>query len=202
VSRWVSSANSVRAAESAVYLVVLADLDFSSGAVRVHDGVGPLVFGGNTYQGIGTFGGIEVIEENIDTVARGVICTLSGIEASLISTVMTERYQGRTATFYLGLLTEQIAFVDTPEEIWSGRMDTMNITLSERQATIRLTCEHRLRREPQAARMTDEDLQLQHSGDTFFGLMAQIPLYKAAWGDKPNSFNQPVGPMTDPAFFL
>jgi hypothetical protein len=198
VTRWVSGTNASRAAEEAVYLVVLADLDFSSGHVRVHDGGGDLVFGGNTFSGIGTFGSLEMIEENVDTIARGVLASLSGIESSLIATVMTEVYQGRAATFYLGLLNESLQFVDTPEEIWSGRMDTMSITLAQRQASIRLACEHRLRREPQAARMTDEDLQLQYSGDTFFGLMAQIPLYKAAWGDKPNSFNAPV---FDPSSF-
>lgn len=194
MSRWTSASNEAQAALPATYLVVLAAFDFSSGMVRFHDGSGSLSFGGNTYTGIGQFGSIELIEENIDTVARGVRCTLSGLDASLVSTAMTESYQGRAATFWLGMLNEQLAFVDTPEEIWSGRMDTMTITYGQNTASISLQCEHRLRKEPLVSRYTDTDQRLAYSGDRFFDLLPKIPQFRASWGDKPNTYADPIYP--------
>lgn len=194
MTRWVSATNETAAAQPAAYLVVLAAFDFSSGMVRIHDGAGSLSFSGNTYLGIGSFGSIELIEENIDTVARGVRCTLSGVDSSFVTSAMAETYQGRSATFWLGMLTEQLAFVDTPEEIWSGRMDTMTVSYGQNTASIQLNCEHRLRREPLVSRYTDADQRLAYAGDRFFDLLPKIPQFKASWGDKPNSYADPVYP--------
>jgi hypothetical protein len=114
--------------------------------------------------------------------------TLSGVESGLVSTVMTEPYQGRTVTLYLGLLAEDMTFVATPEELWSGRIDTMSISLDQNAATISVACEYRLRKEPVIARYTDTDQRLAFAGDRFFDLTQKIPQFKATWGDKPNSY--------------
>jgi hypothetical protein len=188
VTRWTSATNQTEAAKPAIYLVTLCDLAFDSGTIRVHDGVGPLSFGGNTYLGVGSYGAFDIVDEGIDNIARGVRLTLSGVEPSLISTVMTETYQGRTVTLYLGILAEDLTFVATPEELWSGRIDTMKITLDQSVASISVSCEYRLRKEPVIARYTDTDQRLAYSGDRFFDLTQKIPQFKATWGDKPSSY--------------
>jgi hypothetical protein len=194
MTRWASATNETQAALPATYLVVLASFDFSSGVVRIHDGAGPLSFGGNTYQGIGQLGSVDIIEENIDTVARGLRCTLSGVDPAIVATAMTESYQGRSATFWLGMLSDSLQFVDTPEEIWSGRMDVMTVAYGQNTASISLQCEHRLRKEPLVSRYTDTDQRLAYAGDRFFDLMTKIPQFKASWGDKPNSYSDPIYP--------
>lgn len=188
MTRWASNTNETQAAKPAIYLVTLCELAFDSGTIRVHDGAGTLSFGGNDYFGIGTYGSFDIVDENIDNVARGVRLTLSGVDSSLVSTVMTETYQGRTVTLYLGLLDEDMAFVDDPEELWSGRIDTMSISLDKDTAAISVACEYRLRKEPVVARYTDTDQRLAFSGDRFFDLTQKIPQFKATWGDKPNSY--------------
>jgi hypothetical protein len=189
VTRWASNTNETQAAKAATYLVTLCELNFDSGTIRVHDGAGPLSFGGNTYLGIGTYGSFDIVDENIDNVARGIRLTLSGVESGLVSTVMTETYQGRTVTLYLGLLAEDMTFVDDPEELWSGRIDTMSISLDQNSATISVSCEYRLRKEPVVARYTDTDQRLAYAGDRFFDLTQKIPQFKASWGDKPNTYS-------------
>ena len=189
MTRWVSNTNETQAAKPATYLTVLCDLAFDSGTVRVHDSVGTLSFGGNDYTGIGQFGSFDIIDENIDNVARGIRLTLSGVESGLISTVMTEVYQGRSVTLYLGLLAEDMTFVATPEELWSGRIDTMSITTDQNVATISVACEYRLRKEPVIARYTDTDQRIAYAGDRFFDLTQKIPQFKATWGDKPNTYS-------------
>ena len=193
MTRWASNTNETQAAKAATYLAVLCKIEFDGGTIYAHDGVGSLVFDGNTYIGVGTFGSFDIIDENIDNVARGIRLSLSGVEAGLVSTVMTEVYQGRVVTLYLGLLAEDMTFVDTPEELWSGRVDTMSIAMAQNTATISVSCEYRLRKEPVIARYTDTDQRMAYAGDRFFDLTQKIPQFKATWGDKPNTYGGGYG---------
>ena len=202
MTRWVSNTNSTEAAKASVYIITMAKLEFGSGTVYVHDGVGSVTFGGNTYLGVGKYGSFDIIDENVDTVARGIKVTLSGVDATLVPIVMDEVYQGKPATFYVGFLNSDMMFVADPEEIWSGRMDTMSITMDQNSAVISLSCEYRLRKEPVLARFTDEDQRLAFAGDNFFNLTQFIPRYKASWGDKPSTFGGGGGRQYDPNFRL
>ena len=189
MTRFASASNALEAAKVAVQIRLMVALDFSSGFVRAHDGVGPLTFGGNTFTGVGTFGGIEAVSEDIDVVARPLRMTLSGIDSSLVTTAMTEEYQGRSATIYLAFVNpETAALVDTPETVWEGRMDSMSIEVSKGQAVINLACEPRLRREPRIARYSSEDQQLAYSTDTFFDLVLTIPTFKGFWGARTSQY--------------
>jgi len=62
-------------------------------------------------------------------------------------------------------------------------MNQMSISSSEGGAVIKLTCEHRLRREMRIARYTNEDQQLLHSGDRFFDLVTSIKGFVSKWGE-------------------
>jgi hypothetical protein len=197
--RWSSSNNAAQAEAQVVSLVFLAELIFDSGAVRVHDGSGELVYNGNTYLGIGQYGGFDLVEENIDFVARGIKFTLSGVDNSLVVTTMTETYQNRAATLFLGLINADTRqFIDPPEEVWGGRMDTMSIEIGQNSSVITLSGEHRLRREAPGGRSTDADQQLRYPGDLFFDHQQNIPGYVASWGERPQSFGGGGGRGRDP----
>lgn len=167
-------------------MVTLVALDFASGFVRANDSSVSLAFGGNTYPGVGQYGGIDTVVEDLDIIARPLKMTLSGVDASLVTTTMTEIYQNRAATVYVGILNKDtLQFIADPEEAWGGRMDTMSIEVNQGLATITLNCEHRLRREPRIARYTDQDQQLAYTGDKFFSRLYQIPFYRSLWGSTP-----------------
>ncbi|HEU4602313.1 MAG TPA: hypothetical protein VFS24_10110, partial [Steroidobacteraceae bacterium] len=104
MTRWASSTAETAAGQLDVMMVTLVDLDFASGHVRAHDGVGELSFGGNTYDGLGKYGSIEGITEDLEIVARPLRLKLSGVDAALVTTAMTESYQNRSATVYIGIL--------------------------------------------------------------------------------------------------
>lgn len=185
MTRFASATNSTESAKQAVRLFIAVDLDFASGHVRAHDGIGQISWGGNTFDGIGQFGSIEAVSESTDVIARPLSLTLSGVDSSLVSITMTEVYQNRQATIYVGFVNETTgAVVDTPETAWEGRMNQMSISSAGGSANIRLTCEHRLRREPRIARYTNEDQQLLFSGDKFFDLVPSIKGFVARWGDR------------------
>jgi hypothetical protein len=186
MTRLASTNNGTELAREAIQIFIAVDLDFPSGHVRAHDGVGTMTFGGNDYLGVGSFGGIEVAEEAIDLVAKPVKLTLSGVDPSLISSVdSTSPYQGRIATVYMGLVNRDTGtLIDTPETLWEGRMDTMTVSLGPKTGSITLNCEHRLRREPRIARYTNQDQQLAYSGDRFFDVLPKIAGFNGTWGAK------------------
>jgi hypothetical protein len=186
VSRWVSATNQAFAEAQNVLMCLAADLDFASGAVRCHDGIGTIQINGQDYSGLGTLGTVDGLEESFEVIARPVTLNLSA-EASAISNALNEStsYQGRRATLYLAIYnpnTHQLA--DTPETVWEGVMSQMTIVLEPKNSRIELVCEHRLRRDPRIARYTDADQQLAYSGDRFFDLVGKIKGFRGTWGAK------------------
>jgi hypothetical protein len=185
MDRFVSAANRNEAAKAAISLVVMVDLDFASGMIRAHDGGGTLTWDGNDYLGVGQFGAVADVTEDLTNIARPVRLTLSGVDPSLVSTTMTETYQNRSVTLYLAFIeSESNTIIAAPEIVWEGRMDTMKLSVSQGSAVIELNCEHRLRREPRISRYTNEEQQVAHPGDRFFDLLTTIKDYPGRWGDK------------------
>lgn len=196
MSRWDSSTNETAAESASVVLAVLAELQFSdTDYVRVHTGLGQLTHNGDTYEGVGQLGGIELDAEDAEIAARGARLTLSGIPGHLVPDVLAESdYQGRPAVLYIGLIDVQTGtWVDTPEVLWSGQMDHMDLETGQNGARVLLHVEDELIREPLQAWCTDEDQQLVYPGDRFFADLPNVSLYKATWGQKPSSYTtQPV----------
>lgn len=187
MSRFDSNTNEAASERPSVRIFVACDLDFASGHVRAHDGIGTLRWGSPEveYLGVGQFGGIEIAEESIDLIAMPLKMKLSGVDASLVATAMDEVYQGRQATLYFGLVdTSTHQLIDTPEVLWEGMMDQMSVNLTDGVGEINVSCEHRLRREPRIARYTHEDMQLHYAGDRFFDLLPVIAGYRGKWGAK------------------
>jgi hypothetical protein len=182
-SRWLSTFNENNAKRNAIALVTLCELYFDSGTLYLSDGFGQVTWNGHTYDGLGDYGGFDSIQEMPDSSARGLQLTLSGVPTHIVVSAMNEQYQGREVILYVGLLDiDSMKWIDNPEVVWEGRMDFMTIDIEETSATMRMSCEHRLNKEPLVARYTDQDQQLAYPGDTFFDLIWQIPLSSASWG--------------------
>lgn len=183
MTRWVSTNNAAAAAQQTLAMITLADLDFSDGTIRVHDGFGTVSFGGNTYQGLGDYGSLDVVEESTETIAKTITLSLTGVPGPFVTEAMTQNFQGRVVTLYIGILdVNSMQFIDTPETIWEGRMDYMTVDISENKTSLQLRCENRLNREPLVARYTDVDQRLAFPGDSFFDLVWMIPFATAGWG--------------------
>ena len=207
MTRIVSPDYALEAEKPSITMVCMVEVNYDSGTVRVHDGIGSIVLGGNIlteageqldaenddnlindatiapFYGIGDFGGIESVEENIEVVARQVTLTCSGLDSTWVTPALTEDYQNRTVTVYLGFFSPDTgALIGSPEVIWEGRINQQTITLSKGDATLSMTCEHRLRREPRIARYTQADQELLHTGDRFFDLTHTIEGFVNRWG--------------------
>src|SRR6185369_16773102 len=73
-----------------VCMAFLLDLQFADQTLYVWTGVGPLVWNGNTYQGVGDFGELSAIGETSTVEAQGITLGLSGIDPTLLRESMYE----------------------------------------------------------------------------------------------------------------
>lgn len=167
-----------------VKVVTFAELDFASGTIYTHDSIGTYTWGGNDWLGVGDFGSVSSIQEGSEISPYSVNITLSGLDASLSSTALTEDYFMRDVTLYIGLLDQDDALIEDPTQIWSGFMDVMSITAgSSGGDSITLACESELAKFDRSSnlRYTHANQQKRSSGDLFFEFLKSIEGVKILW---------------------
>ncbi|MGE0270293.1 MAG: hypothetical protein AB7M05_08895 [Alphaproteobacteria bacterium] len=163
--------------------VIAAELDFSSGFVRVNSSPYTITIDGQVYLGVGALGKISAVQEGSDQQAYGMTLSLSGIPPELVSIALGEYYQGRSCRVLMALLDEGHTVVSSPIVLWSGRMDTMDIELGE-TATITLSAESRLVdwERPRIRRYTSEDQRADYPNDKGFEFVPQMVEKELIWG--------------------
>ena len=104
---------------------------------------------------------------------------------SLMTSVLRDSLGGNCRTSMIATINPDTGLlIASPETIWEGRMNQQTVTLSKGEATITITCEHRLRREPRIARYTDADQKQAFANDRFFDLVPNIEGFVSKWGNK------------------
>lgn len=167
------------------YPVLLVELNWSSGFVRVWTGYGEISWGGNTYYGVGELGGVSPIGESSNLSANGVTLTLSGIPSDSIAEALTNDSQGRSGKIWIGSLSRAGTFQADPYLIFDGLIDVTGIDDSGETATISVSLEKELiDRRVQSRRSTHEDQQIDFPGDLFFEYVAGLQNKVIAWGGK------------------
>lgn len=171
---------------SVVRFVVMAKLDFVSGVIRANTTSHTLLtpVSSESYGGIGTFGGINDVKEDLQLGANGISLLLSGVDLALVSTALGENYQGRSATIMVGLCNEGWNLVDEPTTVFKGRMDTMSIATGETDARINLTCENRMASwdRPRNLRYNAETQKLFYPADRGLEFVEQAASKEIFWG--------------------
>ncbi len=100
-------------------------------------------FNGQTYLGLGTFGGISSVQEGTEIKADGISLTLSGIDATLLSECESDIQPLAPAKCWFGLMS-QGQLVGVPYLFFSGVVDTPTISTTPTTATITLKLESRM----------------------------------------------------------
>lgn len=84
--------------------VTFAQLGYTGGTMYLHDSIGTIDWGGNSWLGVGVFGGISAIEEGSDTTPYALRLSLSGVDVSLATEVLRGEFSQQPVTLYFGLL--------------------------------------------------------------------------------------------------
>ena len=181
------SSNVATAVEAAnVNLIMLAKLEFGSGTVYVHNGLGTYTWDGQSWLGVGDLGTISSVEEGVDVSPYALTLTLSGLDAGISNEALGESYYQRPVTIYLGVLDSTDSFIsNTPVQIWAGHMDQMNLTVgADGGDAVQLVAESELARFNLSSNMmfTNVSLQQQYSGDLFFSHLHNLDNFSLKWG--------------------
>ena len=98
--------------------------EFSSGTLYMTDANRSIVWGGQTWLGVGKFLAYDSIEEATDLIVSEINLTLTGVSTDIIAIVMTENLIERPVTIYRGFLDlTTYAVVVDPIIIFKGRTD-------------------------------------------------------------------------------
>ncbi len=156
--------------------VHLARLDFPGGAVRRWTGVGNVTHENETYTGAGDLIDVGPIEETTELRATGAAFTLTGISSSFLGTVLTQDYQGREAKLWIGFLDSTGLLIASPVLIFSGLIDTCEISEAGDTATIVVRAENRLisLARSRQRRYTHEDQQYEYPNDKGFEYVSYL----------------------------
>lgn len=165
--------------------LLAAELDFGGGWLRVWTGVGPLVLGGNTFSGIGNFGGVSPVEDVAEVSARGLSFSISGVPSDLVSGVLSAQYRGRECKLWLAVFPESRAgIVGDPVLLFRGIMSDAEINDNGDTAEIKIQAENRLAvlSRPRVVRFTHEQQMQRFPGDRgleYISKQSERPIY---WG--------------------
>ena len=139
---------------------------------------------GHTWVGAGNLGSISPVGENSDLQAQGVALTLAGLDPALISVAIGEQYQGKACKIWFSPINPDTGqLIGSPLQIFSGRIDTMNIEAGE-TATITLTAESKLIDffRPRISRFNHADQQSKYPTDMGFQYVAEMVTKEIIWG--------------------
>lgn len=190
--RSIAALNETALLSQVVRPILFARLDFAGGVQRFHTDVGTRtathpIHGAESYIGIGDFGGLssQVVESSTGA-PQSLQIALSGVNATLVNDALTDDYHMREIEVMLGLDDTSGTLVTDPEILFSGFMDRVDITLDDGVANMVMNCESRaiafLRSSD--VRFTDEDKQIEVSGDLFGEYIYRMADINLIWGDK------------------
>lgn len=164
-------------------LLTFVKLEFDSGTIYVHNGIGTYNWDSTDWLGLGEFGSINGVKEGYEVSPYALELTLSGLSTDMMDEVQNQNYYLRPVTIYLGSLNSSYALEDDPDELWSGYMDVAHISLGKNNA-IRLRCESNMIvfEKANSSRFTDADLQKKYSGDLFLQYLEEMQEANVIWG--------------------
>ena len=177
-----SIVNRLGADEQALFFAVKAEFDTDD--IRVWTGIDDLTISSETYTGAGTLLSISNTEDNLELKSNGVVVSLSGMDETIVNYALTENYQNRPITIFMGYVmggTNEVAGTLT---LFKGRMTSLVINDTPEGSTVTIDAENRLvdLDRPSNLRYTKESQNFLHSGDTGFNRVASLQDKQINWG--------------------
>lgn len=160
--------------------------EFDSDDILVWTGIDDLTINSETYTGAGTLLSISDMEDTLDMKATGLSVALSGMDPDVLDAALTENYQNRDISVFMGFLMAGSNEVAGVLKVFAGRMVSLEIEDTIDGATVNVTCENRLidLERPSNLRYTSESQQFIDSSDTGLNRVQQLQDKQLAWGQK------------------
>ncbi len=182
-----SIVNRLGADEQALFFAVKAEFDTDD--ILVWSGTDDLVIGSDTYTGAGTLLNVSNSEDNLELKSNGLVISLSGMDSTVVTYALTENYQNRPITLFLGYVMGGTNEVAGKLTLFKGRMASLVVNDTPEGSTVTIDAENRLvdLDRPSNLRYTKESQNFLHSGDTGFNRVASLQDKQINWGKTSSS---------------
>jgi len=163
--------------------------EFDTDDIRVWSGKDDLTISSETYTGAGSLLSIGGVEDVRDLKSTGLNIALSGMDTTVLDYALTENYQNRFLTLFMGYLMGGSNEVAGTIVLFKGRMTTLTINDDPNGATISIDAENRLidLDRPCNLRYTKESQEFLFTGDIGLDRVNQIQDKEIVWGRSASS---------------
>ena len=153
--------------------------------LRVHNDIGPIMWGGREWMGVGNLGVVSAVAEDGELQPGRIEVALNGLDADLVRAAVEDRHVGQPATVYIAARNAMTGAMLDAIPIAIGIADTMSATISgTEQATLQLTIEDEraLFSRTAGQLLSNAQQQLRRSGDLFFRFANRQVSFDVRWG--------------------
>lgn len=164
--------------------VTFVETVFAGGTFRFWTGIGDITWDGELWTGAGNLLEITPMTETTLVKANGITITLSGVNSSLLSAVLAQVQQSKTARCWLGFLDSSGAVIGDPYNFFVGFMDLPEIQEGGATSTITIGVESELIEllHPRNRRYTHEDQVTDFPTDKGFNFVNALQSWNGKWG--------------------
>lgn len=158
--------------------------EFDTETIKIWTGDFDLVVNGETYLGVGTLLSISNIEDTLELKSSNISVVLAGMDSTVLNLALTENYQNRSITIFLGYLSGGSDTTVGTMTLFKGRMQSIIINDNPNGSTITVDAENRLidLARPSNLRYTKESQQFIDSTDTCFNRIQSLQDKEIIWG--------------------
>jgi hypothetical protein len=182
---------------------LLVTMQFATDTAYCWTGLGPLVWNGMTFQGVGELGSISNISEDSEVEAKGITLTLSGIPSDMMTEVLNEVHVLGNVQVWFALFNEDLTLIADPILSYQGKMDAPTLNDDQQTCTATIAVENVLVDLNRACyrRYTNDDQQMDLAAtltrlglpsatvDTGLRFVAGQQEQITFWGIMPSSIN-------------
>ena len=167
--------------------VHLFEVHLDSGVVYANDGYKTITYNSNDYLPLAHFIGFSDIEEAAEVIVSSMTLSLSGVDQTWVSSLLSEDYIDRDIKIFLAFLDDSQALISDPVLVFEGRMDQPVITENPDDGTsvISVTATNAwVDFQRKTGRHTNhEEQQIHFAGDKGFEFASEI-VSDIVWGRK------------------
>jgi hypothetical protein len=160
-------------ASSQVPTAYFFELDFVGGMIRLTTWSTNILWGGNTWTGLGSIVGLSKVAASERPQYPAVDIALAVQNPTILGLARgnVENYRGRDANIYRYIMSDANAYLGDPKLIWAGEMSQVRLDSGDglsKQASITLRCEQRGRAQTNSTslRLVSAQQELRFPGDT------------------------------------
>lgn len=164
--------------------VFIAKFDFPSASVFFWSGKDDLLWGGNTYTGLGDLSAVNFPAETMSGSTAGSSFSISGIPSSTTSLALNESYKNAACRVWIGALNVTTdALIADPYLKYRGIIDSMAMSDDGTSASVSINVEgFAYAVKPSGIRYTNEDQQRAYPGDNGLEFVAGLQGKSVTWG--------------------